>query len=170
PDGSRCPVEVHPANFEYEAQPCVVAVARDMSGRAEAELRYRELMAVVDKGILVRDASGTVVYANAAAMRMLDVDPTLGVAESLRPSRWKVIDEDGEELSEQGRARVGAQRQGKAEGNEVLGFYHLGLRKLAWFAVTSVPQYAPGADRPHQVLSLCTDVTKLKRGSALFAR
>src|SRR5690606_36725497 len=100
-DGTRFTVEGHSANCEYEAQPCVVAVARDLSGRAEAELRYRELMAVVDKGILVRDASGTVVCANAAAMRMLDVDPTLGVAESLRPSRWKVIDEDGKELSEQ---------------------------------------------------------------------
>ncbi|WP_140908562.1 sensor domain-containing protein [Cognatiluteimonas lumbrici] len=169
-DGTRFPVEVHSANFEYEAQPCVVAVARDMSGRAEAELRYRELMAVVDKGILVRDASGTVVYANAAAMRMLDVDPTLGVAESMRPSRWKVIDEDGKELSEQDMPSFRALRQGKAEDNKVLGFYHLGLRKLTWFAVTSVPQYAPGADRPHQVLSLFTDVTKLKRDSALFAR
>jgi diguanylate cyclase (GGDEF)-like protein/PAS domain S-box-containing protein len=169
-DGTRFPVEVHSANFEYEGQPCVVAVARDLSGRAEAELRYRELMAVVDKGILVRDASGTVVYANAAALRMLDVDPELGVAESMRLSRWKIIDEHGRELAEADMPAFRALRHGKAEDNKVLGFYHPGLRKLTWFAVTSVPQFAPGADRPHQVLSLFTDVTELKRDSALFER
>lgn len=169
-DGTRFPVEVHSANFEYEAQPCVVAVARDLSGRAEAELRYRELMAVVDKGILVRDASGTVVYANAAALRMLDVDPALGVAASMQPSRWKVIDEHGRELAETEMPAFRALRHGKAENNKVLGFYNLALRKLTWFAVTSVPQFAPGADRPHQVLSLFTDVTELKRDSALFER
>jgi diguanylate cyclase (GGDEF)-like protein/PAS domain S-box-containing protein len=169
-DGTRFPVEVHSANFEYEGQPCLVAVARDLSGRAEAELRYSELMAVVDKGILVRDASGTVVYANAAALRMLDVDPAVGVAEAMHPSKWKVIDENGRELDESALPAIRALQKGRLEENSVLGFYHLALRKLTWFAVTSVPQYAPGADRPHQVLSLFTDVTELKRDSALFAR
>src|SRR5690606_6122874 len=44
------------------------------------------------------------------------------------------------------------------------------LRKLTWLAVTAVPQFAPGADIPHQVLSLFTDVTELKRDSDLFDR
>ena len=34
----------------------VVAVARDLSRRREAEVRYRELLEVVDKGIVIRDA------------------------------------------------------------------------------------------------------------------
>src|SRR5690606_29578066 len=141
-----------------------------LTGRAEAELRYRELMAVVDKGILVRDASGTVVYANAAALRMFDVDPEMGVAEAMRQERWTVIDEDGNELGEGEMPSLRALRMGKIESNKVLGFYNPALRKLTWFAVTSVPQFAPGSDRPHQVLSLFTDVTRLKRDSALFER
>ena len=47
-----------------DGQTRVVAVARDLSGRHEAELRYRELMEVIDKGIVVQDAEGRVTYAN----------------------------------------------------------------------------------------------------------
>jgi diguanylate cyclase (GGDEF)-like protein/PAS domain S-box-containing protein len=63
-----------------------------------------------------------------------------------------------------------ALRTGKVEENTVLGYYNVRLRKLTWFAVTSVPQFAAGADTPHQVMSLFTDVTDLKRDSALFER
>jgi len=47
-DGTRFPVEVHSAGFEDEGQRRIVAVARDLSKRVEAELRYRELMEVLD--------------------------------------------------------------------------------------------------------------------------
>lgn len=169
-DGTRFPVEVHSANFEFEGQPCLVAVARDLSGRAEAEMRYRELMAVMDKGIVMRDASGRIVYANAAAIRMLCVAPGLSLEEEMQPGRWIVVDEDGRELSPDELPSMRALRSGRVEENTVLGYYNVRLRKLTWFAVTSVPQFAAGAGTPHQVMSLFTDVTDLKRDSALFER
>lgn len=169
-DGTRFPVEVHSANFEYEGQPCLVAVARDLSGRAEAEMRYRELMAVMDKGIVMREASGRVVYANAAAIRMLNVEPGLSLDEEMQPGRWRIIGEDGRELAPGDLPALRALRTGRVEENTVLGYYNVRLRKLTWFAVTSVPQFAAGADMPHQVMSLFTDVTDLKRDSALFER
>ncbi len=169
-DGTRFPVEVHSANFEYEGQPCLVAVARDLSGRAEAETRYRELMEVVDKGIIMRDADGRIVYANAAAIRMLNVESGLSLDEEMQAGRWRIIDENGRELAPDELPTFRAMRTGRVEDNTVLGYYNLRLRKLTWFAVTSVPQFAPGTGTPHQVLSLFTDVTDLKRDSALFER
>ena len=169
-DGTRFPVEVHSANFEYEGQPCLVAVARDLSGRAEAETRYRELMEVVDKGIIMRDADGRIVYANAAAIRMLNVESGLSLDEEMQPGRWRIIDENGRELAPDELPTFRAMRTGRVEDNTVLGYYNLRLRKLTWFAVTSVPQFAPDTGTPHQVLSLFTDVTDLKRDSALFER
>ena len=169
-DGSRFPVEVHSANFEYEGQPCLVAVARDLSGRAEAEMRYRELMAVMDKGIVMRDAAGRVVYANAAAIRMLNVEPGLTLDEEMQPGRWHIIGEDGRELPPEDLPALRALRTGRVEENTILGYYNVRLRKLTWFAVTSVPQFAANAGMPHQVMSLFTDVTDLKRDSALFER
>jgi diguanylate cyclase (GGDEF)-like protein/PAS domain S-box-containing protein len=169
-DGSRFPVEVHSANFEFEGQPCLVAVARDLSGRVEAEMRYRELMAVMDKGIVMRDAAGRVVYANAAAIRMLSVEPGLTLDEEMQPGRWHIIGEDGRELPPEELPALRALRTGRVEENSILGYYNVRLRKLTWFAVTSVPQFAANAAMPHQVMSLFTDVTDLKRDSALFER
>ena len=54
-DGTRFPVEVHSASFVHDGRKCLVAVARDLSGRHEAEIRYRELMEVIDKGIVIQD-------------------------------------------------------------------------------------------------------------------
>ena len=47
-DGTRFPVEVHSANFTFDGRKSLVAVARDLSGRREAELRYRDLLEVID--------------------------------------------------------------------------------------------------------------------------
>jgi len=169
-DGSRFPVEVHSANFDYDGRASILAVARDLSGRAEAELRYRELMEMVDKGILVRDASGRVTYANAAAIRMFEVEEGLTLDEELRPGRWLVFDEDGHPLQHEQLPSFRALRSGRMTDSTVLGFYNQRLHRLIWVSVTSVPQFAPGADTPHQVLSIFSDVTDLKRDSALFDR
>src|SRR5690606_33099366 len=142
----------------------------DLSRRAEAELRYRELMGVVDKGIVVRGSGGEIVYANAAAIRMLNVESGLSMDEEMQPGRWKIIDENGRELERDELPAMRALRTGAIVDNTVLGDYNLRLRKLTWLAVTAVPQFAPDADIPHQVLSLFTVGTELKRDADLFDR
>src|SRR5690606_35169599 len=109
-------------------------------------------------------------YANAAAIRMLNVESGLSLDEELQPERWRIIDEGGRELSREELPMYRALHEARVVENTLLGYYSLRLRKLTWFAVTSVPQFAPGADRPHQVLTLFTDVTSLKRDSTLFER
>ncbi|MEP6907205.1 MAG: EAL domain-containing protein [Pseudoxanthomonas sp.] len=51
-----------------------------------------------------------------------------------------------------------------------MGLYHRQHKQLIWLTVTSVPQFAPGGSEPAQVTSLFSDVTALKRDSALFDR
>ncbi|WP_166208681.1 putative bifunctional diguanylate cyclase/phosphodiesterase [Cognatiluteimonas telluris] len=138
--------------------------------RAEDDVHYRELMELVDKGIIVRDAAGHIIYANAAAMRLFQVDPMRTLDDELRPSRWEVIDENANALHEDELPALRALRTGKVADSTVLGFYNLARRQLTWLSVTAVPQIAPGAERAHQVLSLFSDVTELKRDSALFDR
>lgn len=169
-DGSRFPVEVHSALLRQDDRDCIVAVARDLSARAEAELRYRELMETVDKGIIVRDANGDITHANAAAMRILELDTRLGLEETLRKDAWLTLDEDGREVPEELRPATYVQRTGNRVDSTVFGFYHRGKDLLKWLSVTCVPQYRPGSDKPYQVLSMFTDVTALKRDSRLFDR
>lgn len=169
-DGSRFPVEVHSAGFDHDGRKCIIAVARDLSSRREAEMHYRELMETIDQGILVRDANGRMVHANAAAMRLFGIVPGQSVEQALHPSHWLIVDEHGHELTEQQSPSLRALRSGQLVASTVLGFYHRQRRALTWLSVTAVPQYVAGGKRPQRVLSLFTDVTALKRDSALFNR
>src|SRR3546814_16042312 len=73
-------------------------------------------------------------------------------------------------LFRSGYPSVRAMRDGRIIESTLLGLYHRQRRQLSWLSVTVVPQYAADADRPHQVLSMFSDVTELKRDSALFDR
>src|SRR5690606_27632654 len=55
-------------------------------------------------------------------------------------------------------------------GSTLMGLYHRARRRLLWLSVTAIPHYAAGGDSPDQVLSMFSDVTALKRDSALFDR
>jgi diguanylate cyclase (GGDEF)-like protein/PAS domain S-box-containing protein len=169
-DGTRFPVEVHSAGFDDEGQRRIVAVARDLSSRQEAEFRYRELMEVIDKGILVRDALGHVTYANPAAIRIMDIPPGASLDAELHPGRWRVFDEHGEELAEHELPAIRAMRTGEISPSTILGFLNIKTNRLTWMSITSVPQFAPGQDHPQQVLSLFSDVTGFKRDITLFDR
>ena len=169
-DGTRFPVEVHSAGFDIDGKMRIVAVARDLSGRHAAELRYRELMEMIDKGIVVRDAQGNIIHVNPAAMRILNIRDGATLEEDLRADNWQTFDEHGREVSEKEQPATYALRTGKIVESTVLGFYNKRVRQLKWLSVTCVPQFAPGASMPEQVLSLFSDVTELKRDSALFDR
>ncbi|HST46146.1 MAG TPA: diguanylate cyclase, partial [Luteimonas sp.] len=169
-DGTRFPVEVHSAAFSDDGRPCVVAVARDLSRRHDAEIRYCELMEVMDQGIVLQDAAGAFVHGNSAALRMLGIAPGATLAEQMRYEHWMAVREDGREMPWDEFPAMRALRSGRLVESTVLGLYHRERRSLGWLSVTAVPQFAAGAARPHQVLSLFSDVTRLKRDSALFDR
>ena len=169
-DGSRFPVEVHSAGFEHEGRPCLVAVARDLSERREAEVRYRELMDVMDRGIAIHDTAGRFVYGNPAALRLLGIRQGTSLGDTANLGDWIPLAPDGSEMPWDALPPVRALREGCIVESTLMGLYHRGRRQLYWLTVTAVPQYPAGGDRPHQVLSLFSDVTTLKRDSAMFDR
>ncbi|MEO6519273.1 MAG: PAS domain S-box protein, partial [Pseudoxanthomonas sp.] len=169
-DGTRFPVEVHSANIVFDGRKSLVAVARDLSQRREAELRYRELMEVIDKGILVQNAARELVYANRAAMRIFGIGEGMRLAEELNLERWRIVDQHGREMSSDALPAHRALETGQVVESMLMGLYHRNSKQLIWLTVTSVPQFAPGGGAPAQVTSLFSDVTALKRDSALFDR
>ncbi|WP_101926559.1 MULTISPECIES: sensor domain-containing protein [Luteimonas] len=169
-DGSRFPVEVHSAGFEHEGRPCLVAVARDLSRRREAEVRYRELMEVMDRGVAIHDTAGRFVYGNSAALRLLGIRQGTSLGDAARLGEWVVIREDGTEMPVDEIPAVQALASGRVVESTLLGLYHRTRRQLYWLSVSAVPQFPAGGDRPHQVLSLFSDVTALKRDSTMFDR
>ncbi len=169
-DGSRFPVEVHSANFDFEGQKSIVAVARDLSQRGEAETRYRELMELIDMGILIQDMSGSFLYGNSAALRMIGLRSGESLEDAMRTENWIPLREDGSQMPHSELPNVRCMNTGRIVESGLLGMYHRESRRLSWISATVVPQYAPGASKPHQMLTLFNDVTHLKRNSTLFDR
>lgn len=169
-DGTRFPVEVHSANFVFDGRKSLVAVARDLSGRHEAELRYRELMEVIDKGIVVQNQARQIIYGNRAAMRIFGVGDGKKLSDELKLDRWRIVDQRGQEMPADAMPAHRALATGQVVESVLMGLYHREHKHLVWLTVTSVPQFAPGGDRPAQVTSIFSDVTALKRDSALFDR
>jgi len=169
-DGSRFPVEVHSANVHFDDRKSLVAVARDISGRREAEMRYRELMETIDKGIVVENRAHEILYCNVAALRIFGIDENQRADEELHLSRWRIVDASGHELPVERLPSRVAMNSGQVVESVLLGMYHRSNKHLRWLTVTSVPQFAPGDSAPTQVTSIFSDVTELKRDSALFDR
>ena len=169
-DGTRFPVEVHTAGFSHDGRDCLVAVARDLSARRDAELRYGQLLEVIDKGIVVHNAEGGVIQVNAAAMRLLGADDKQDFRSYLRSESWTILDETGHRIPFEELPPVRTLRTGKTTDSCVLGLYHKPERRLRWLSVSTVPLFSPGGRVPSQVLSLFSDITQLKRDSALFDR
>ena len=153
-----------------EARAALETATDALERERQGGIRYRELMEVVDKGILVRAADGRITYANPAAIRILDLDPGVPVDEAMRADLWRIFDEHGERMPYDALPSFRALGSGVIEPSSVLGLLNIRTNRLTWLSITSVPQFAPGADKPHQALSLFSDVTAFKRDITLFDR
>lgn len=169
-DGTRFPVEVHSANISFDGRKSIVAVARDISTRREAEMRYRELMDTIDKGIVVQDRDLRILFCNGAAMRIFGIREDQRAADELNAERWRIVDADGRELRWDDLPARRALDSGHMIESELIGMYHRQHKQMIWLTVTAVPQFQPGGHRPAQVTLIFSDVTELKRDSALFDR
>lgn len=170
-DGSRFPVEVHSAGFEHRGQPCIVAVARDLSGRWQAESRYRLLMESIDKGVILFNAQQQVLSANPAAHRILGSTTPGGNLEALLdPDDWIIVDAQGQPLSREQWPASRCFQAGRVIRSTIIGLYHRPRARMLWLSVTNVPVFGSGCDHPDHVFALFSDITELKRDNALFDR
>ena len=169
-DGTRFPVEVHSANLLYDGQDAMVAVARDLSARHDAEVRYNSLIEGIDKAITLQDRQGRVHYMNAAASRIYGIGGDESIHVEPDWNDWLVVDEDGRFLPFEAHPASRALATGQAVSSQVLGLFRRSTQRLLWLSVTAVPQFAPGADQADMVLTLSSDITELQRDKALFDR
>ncbi len=169
-DGSRFPVEVHTAGFEYKGKMRMVAVARDLSNRWQAETRYRLLLESIDVGVILFDRDMHVITANPAAHNTIGTETGQSVHDILRPDDWKIVDDQGRPLSFREWPTTRALETAQVISNTVIGLYHLTNRRMSWVSVTSVPVFQADGTQPEFVFAMFSDVTALKRDNVLFDR
>ncbi len=170
-DGSRFPVEVHSASFQDRGQPCIVAVARDLSGRWRAESRYRLLMESIDKGVILFDRTLRVISANPAAHRILGIATNGNPFDTLLdPEAWLIVDEHGNTLTQAQWPAIRCFQAGRVIRSTIIGLYHRPRGRMLWLSTTNVPVFGTGCDQADHVYSMFSDITELKRNNLLFAR
>ncbi len=169
-DGSRFPVEVHTAGFEYRGKKHLVAVARDLSNRWQAETRYRLLLESIDVGVILFDRDMHVISANPAAHRTIGAEAGQSVHDMLRVENWKIVDDHGRPLSFREWPTTRALDTAQVISNTVIGLYHLTNQRMSWISVTSVPVFQADGTQPQFVFAMFSDVTALKRDNVLFDR
>ena len=174
-DGSKYPVEVHSNLFLDGDEPRVVAIARDISARLQAESavreserRYRELFDAVDQGVVVQDRRGNVLSANPAAERMLGLSERAMIHLNFEPRLWLFMGADGSPMAQKDLPPYVALRTGRRVDAQVLGAYNPNDRSYSWFTCTALPQFHNHDAEPFQVTTVFSDVTDLKRQSLLF--
>ncbi len=169
-DGSRFPVEVHSAGFDYKGKKRIVAVARDLSKRWQAETRYRLLLESIDVGVILFDRDMRVISANPAAHRAISAEAGQSVHTLLQPENWKVVDARGRPLSFREWPTTQALELAQVVSNTVIGLYYIPNRRMSWISVTSVPVFEADGTTPQYVFAMFSDVTTLKRDNVLFDR
>jgi diguanylate cyclase (GGDEF)-like protein/PAS domain S-box-containing protein len=169
-DGSRFPVEVHSAGFEYKGKKRIVAVARDLSRRWQAETRYRLLLESIDVGVILFDREMHVISANPAAHRAIGAEPGQSMQTLLQPEHWSVVDAHGRPLSFIEWPTTQAFDRAQVISNTVIGLYYLPKRRMSWISVTTVPVFQADGTTPQYVFAMFSDVTTLKRDNVLFDR
>ena len=169
-DGSRFPVEVHSAGFQLDGKPCIVAVARDLSGRWQAESRYRLLMESIDKGVVLFDHDRRIVSANPAAHRILGIAGNEALGDLLQPDDWVIVDQHGRHLPREQWPMTRAFVEGQTIASTTMGLFNRPHGRMIWISVTSVPVFSSGRDQPDHAFALFSDITELKRDNAIFDR
>ena len=174
-DGTSFPVEVHSNAYADGSEKRIVAVARDISLRKQAEFAlqsseqsYRLLLETVDTGVIVVDARNRIVTANPAAAAMFGLVRGRFEGQPVRREGWTVVDEAGDPIGIGQMPHERAFASGAAIPSQVIGFVRPGEAGLRWVSCSVVPQVLPAQERPHQVYCFFTDVTEPNRQSQLF--
>jgi PAS domain S-box-containing protein len=168
-DGSTFPAEATVSKLASEGQPLFMVIVRDITDRQrseealqESEERYRSIVAAMEEGIVLQDASGAIRACNASAERILGltVDQMMGRT-SVDP-RWRAVHEDGSPFPGEEHPAMVTLRTGQPQSNVLMGVHHPD-GALVWISINSQPLFRQGSPLPSAVVTSFTDTTQRRQ-------
>ena len=130
------------------------------------DLSRQQIQIIFDtmtQGVLCQMADGSLVTVNPAALEMLGLDRDQVLGRTLPHPEWRVINEDGTELTPDQHPSVVALRTGEPIRDYVVGVYNPRRQGFVWMNVNATPLFHEGEERPHQVIITLLDITEKKR-------
>lgn len=121
-----------------------------------------------DLGILLHDAEGRILDADATAQALLGLPSDDGVACSALTTEWSLFDAQGRRIrTDDLPARV-AFKTGRA-ACRMVGVLNHGRRDYRWLEITAIPLSSIGARTPSRIISIIHNRTEAERARELFA-
>jgi hypothetical protein len=154
-----------------------LSVARDISDQVattraltEREEQLRSIVTAMAEGVVLQDARGAIVSANAAAERILGLTrDQLDGRTSIDP-RWRSVREDGTPFPGSEHPAMVTLRTGAPVVDVTMGAQKP-EGTLTWISVSSEPLRLAPADPPYAVVTTFTDITRRRQAElALLER
>ena len=170
-DGSEVIVEAH---LQRHGDDTIQAGLHDVTiqraaerALAESELRYRTLFSVLDHGVIIANADGTVEAANPVAQRILGSPdaPVVGT----RPGQFvQYLRLDGSVMPVDELPTPTVRRTGRATPPQTFGIRRVD-GEIVWVTGSAAPLEHDAEGQPLRVVGSVADVTELQQAKALLA-
>ena len=172
-DGSRARLRFAPLPDRDGTRYALVTVGSDVvdlpAGTAFGDEQwFRALVAALDDGFILTDATGATLACNPAAERILGRSrEELAGSDSTDPP-WHAVRLDGSPLPADQHPAQLTLRTGRSCSDFLMGVQQPG-GELTWISVNSRPLTRPGEERPYAVVTWFADITERRR-NAIAAR
>ncbi len=141
---------------------------RDITAQRQAEMylreseeRVRAVLAVLAEGVVLQDADGAIITANASAERILGLRETQLLGRTSVDPRWEAIHENGEPFPGETHPAKVALTTGTPQTNVVMGT-RVANGTIRWLSVNAHPLFHPDESRPYGVVASFHDITERK--------
>lgn len=164
-----CDLMLMPVEESTGSDATMVAIFRDVTARRTAEhiigtsaAQDRLLLDLIQAGIVVHQATGEIIYANAKATELLGVAYDSALGALITDPRWRFIREDGSVLPLEEFPVTRAITNGALVRNILLGLTRDSDQQLVWLLGNAFPVLDHAGTVVEVVVSF-TDVTSLKQ-------
>ncbi len=129
---------------------------------AQSEYRSRKIVEAMSEGLVIHDASGEIVFANAASERILGLTLDQMMGRTSTDPRWGAIHGDGSPFSGPDHPAMVSLHSGHVLRDQLMGVDdpHNGRR---WISINAVPLYLKEAEEPDSVVTTFVDMTDRKK-------
>tara|TARA_B110001454_G_C12722892_1_gene435552 strand:+ start:9363 stop:10985 length:1623 start_codon:yes stop_codon:yes gene_type:complete len=136
-------------------------IAKGEKARKKLEIKRTALDSITE-GTLLQDSNGIIVDYNQATLSMFSKTGDQLLGKTSIDSSWKIVAEDGSELSLEYRPAMVSLRTGKPQLNVVIGV-HISSTEIKWIKVNSVSLFLNDKFNPSHVVSTFEDITEFKQ-------
>ncbi|MDD5093611.1 MAG: PAS domain S-box protein [Dehalococcoidia bacterium] len=129
----------------------------------QSEEKHRTLFDTMAQGVVYQNAAREITSANPAAERILGLTlAQMNGLTSIDPGA-KTLKEDGTDFPREAHPASASLETGKPVNDIVMGVFNPSDAQYHWISISAVPQFKPGEDKPYQVFTTFTDITRRKQ-------